>query len=147
MVGHPFGNQLIGFTGTREGMSIAQAGQLKKLLTLHAPTEVHHGDCVGADAQFHMLCRELFGNAVEIHIWPPEDPTYRAFMDGDVMHEPLPYLQRDWMIVDHTQLLLATPKQNVEVMRSGTWTTIRYAKAKRRERVIITRKGHVHHGS
>ena len=39
----------IGFTGTRDGMSIRQLVVLRTQFAKHA-TEFHHGDCIGADA-------------------------------------------------------------------------------------------------
>lgn len=41
-----------------------------------------------------------------------------------------PPLVRNHDIVDSTELLIACPKEQVEVLRSGTWATIRYARKK-----------------
>lgn len=35
------------------------------------------------------------------------------------------YLKRDDVIVDHTDVLVSFPRSNIEVLRSGTWATIR----------------------
>jgi hypothetical protein len=53
---------------------------------------------------------------------------YRAFTDfNDVMHEVKPFIKRDKEIVDAVETMIATPA-GAEQVRSGTWTTIRYAK-------------------
>jgi hypothetical protein len=136
--------RIISFTGTRDGMTFEQFQYLRKLLLRHAPMQGHHGDCIGSDAQFHDLCRQLFGKAIEIIVHPPEDPTYRAFKHGDVIMEPKPYLERDRDVAKAGQLLIATPRQAAEVRRSGTWATTRYAKKAKRPVALITPKGHAH---
>ena len=92
-------------------------------------SEGHHGDCVGADAQFHKMCMML---EVPIIIHPPDDDRYRAFCEGAlVVHPPRPYLERDHIIVDSCELLVATPKEAREpapARGQGTWSTIRYAR-------------------
>ena len=45
---------IIGFTGSRKGMTGEQAAVVMRLLL--SATEGHHGDCVGADEQFHEMC-------------------------------------------------------------------------------------------
>jgi hypothetical protein len=67
------------------------------------------------------------------------DAKLRAWCGGDVVLEPLPYLTRNQHIVKAVEtfpvrLLIAAPHQVEEVTRSGTWSTIRYA---RRSRVGI----------
>jgi hypothetical protein len=89
-------------------------------------TEVHHGDCVKADEEFHDLVRKHLPDA-KIVIHPPTDSKRRAFCKGDVILDPLPYLDRNHRIVDAVDEMLATPGQQTEILRSGTWATIRYA--------------------
>lgn len=62
--------QTIGFTGTRKGMSSPQEDTLCNLLSLLSGfiAVAHHGDCLGADAEFHELCRET---GLKIHVHPP----------------------------------------------------------------------------
>jgi hypothetical protein len=41
---------IIGFTGTRYGMTDKQKSSLQSILSkLETITEVHHGDCIGAE--------------------------------------------------------------------------------------------------
>jgi len=127
----------IGFTGTQRGMSTTQIGYL---INLFEPmrgqeVEVHHGDCVGADSQFHHAAK-VFGFKTIIH--PCTIEHKRAYNEGDVILEPKDPLERNHDIVDQVDFLIATPKERTEVLRSGTWATIRYAqKMKKEVRIII----------
>ncbi len=134
----------IGFTGTREGMNKDQARNLMQFLLSNGEdiTEFHHGDCIGSDAGAHELVRALFPPThVKIVTHPPLSPKFRAGMRGDESRLPLDYLVRDRAIVRETEILLATPKENSEVLRSGTWATIREA-IKGRFVVIFLPNGH-----
>jgi hypothetical protein len=117
----------IGFTGTRRGMTQVQRRIVEDLLLLWLPVQVHHGDCVGADAEFHRMVRQLVPDA-RIIIHPPHNPQYRAFCEGDEYQPERPYLKRNKEIVNASQLLLATPGESAEQWRSGTWSTIRHAR-------------------
>jgi hypothetical protein len=125
----------IGFTGTQAGMTPWQKARLalhiRHLLGLGAEqVYFHHGLCIGADAEAHAIFRELCpGGRVIGH--PPENTSKMAKFDpGDFyeMRAPKPYLDRNRDIVDETTHLIGTPKEDGPVLRSGTWSTIRYAK-------------------
>lgn len=114
----------IGFTGSREGMTHEQACTVSALLS--GAIQVHHGDCVGADADMHALA--LLAD-VPIVLHPPTDPKARAFCKGAAMSWPeAPYITRNHQIVDACDILIAAPAQTNEVLRSGTWATVRYAR-------------------
>lgn len=115
--------KVIGFTGTREGMTDDQRMAVRELLITLDPDEVRHGDCVGADEDFNNVAVEL-GLPVVIH--PPDDPKHRAWCVGEIMTQR-PYLDRNRDIVDAAGVMIACPG-GPEVTRSGTWSTIRYAK-------------------
>jgi hypothetical protein len=87
--------------------------------------EVHHGDCVGADAQFHELARAK-GLISIAH--PPTDSKYRAFCKDGTQLAPKPYLERNHDIVNACDVLIVCPKERTEVLRSGTWATYRYGR-------------------
>lgn len=135
---------VIGFTGTRYGMTIDQRRTVCELLTRDGITEVHHGDCVGADADFHQLAN---GWRHHIVIHPPTDEKLRAFCDGtDVVHHVAkPYLDRNRDIVDACDQLIATPKEDGEPFGKGggTWYTIRYAREIGKRVAIVYPDGEV----
>ncbi len=128
----------IGFTGTRKGINSHQHDSLIKFvrhLSLEETIEAHHGDCVGADAQFHqiLILLQEEGRDIKIHIHPPNKEENRAFCKGaDVIYEADGYLVRNENIVNNTDILIACPLENEEQQRGGTWYTVRYAREKNR---------------
>lgn len=118
---------IVGFTGTRNGLNNDQKVQIIEFLKHTNVTEVHHGDCVGADADFHDICQQ-FDSSIKIVIHPPIDSKLRAYKHGSITHRERPYLDRNQDIVNACDILIACPKDTVEEQRSGTWFTIRYAK-------------------
>lgn len=131
----------IAFTGTQVGMTDSQLSIIRLFIKTHLDEiqEVHHGDCIGADDDFHTLVR-LHSN-IKIVIHPPKNKSKRAFKQGDLILEPDEYLKRNHDIVDTCDILLATPKENEEVLRSGTWATIRYGKKSGKVVIIIFPNG------
>lgn len=92
---------------------------------------VRHGDCVGADAQFDSMARNV-GYSVIMH--PPSNSYKRAFCNRRGPTEVLPtkgFIERNHDIVDASSVMIATPKEKDEQLRSGTWATIRYSRKKR----------------
>lgn len=125
---------IIGFTGTRLGWTDVQGGIIHDFLTDQIQIdEFHHGDCVGSDFEAHKIVTVL---GIETHVHPPINDSQRARCLGDVMYEPKPYLDRNVDIVDACDLLLATPA-GLERVRSGTWSTIRYAKSQGKDYYIV----------
>lgn len=117
----------IGFTGTRKGMTAKQRKEIILQLSAVRPQEFHHGDCVGADHDAHAIIR-THCPAATIVLHPPKDPKYRAFCVADKVLEEKEYLKRNKDIVHDSDLLVAAPGEKKEKQRSGTWSTIRYAK-------------------
>lgn len=116
---------IVGFTGTQRGMTEAQWAAFWSLLVERAPGDFHEGDCIGADAQAAHGAR-LAGFRVIGH--PPTNSSKRAFFPADEWREPLPYLDRNKRIVAASQEMIATPGEFEEQLRSGTWSTVRYAR-------------------
>jgi hypothetical protein len=122
---------ILGFTGTEKGMTVEQAHTVQRLMK-ELDTErgaiFHHGDCVGSDDQAHVFAEEQHCY-IEVH--PPENPRKRAFCTTSMgyVHAPLPYFQRNRAIVDAARDgVIAAPRTKTEVLRSGTWGTVRYAR-------------------
>lgn len=122
---------IVGFTGSREGMTLCQKHALVSLLRSLGVTQFHHGCCVGADVQAHAYARAL---GLQIHGHPGFDVGHpmRAELDGfAVLHETWPPLVRNGYIVVACDVLIAAPLQpehSPPAQRSGTWATIRRAR-------------------
>lgn len=117
----------VGLTGTRKGMTETQKQCVRQSLIEVPISEAHHGDCEGADAEFHDIVREVLP-VCRIIIHPPTESKHRAFCRGDVILEQQHYLARNHDIVDVADIIIAAPGEMKEVLRSGTWSTIRYCK-------------------
>ena len=128
----------IGFTGTRRKPTAEQLKTLEQFLQTPrllpngifgpiciAYSVFHHGDCIGADLEAHLIALRL---GMQIHLHPPKDSRYRAYCEDCSYCSPEKvFLERNHDIVDASDLLIACPKEDHEVLRSGTWATVRYA--------------------
>ncbi len=121
--------KVMGFTGSRNGVTEAQRKALMWLILHHMPEAVHHGCCVGADAHFAAFCDSM--GARPYMVGHPSDLTDltspEAVLACDLVHDRLPPLERNREIVDACELLVACP-DGPEQQKSGTWATIRYAR-------------------
>lgn len=133
---------IIGFTGTRDGMTDAQRETVEALLKGFRPEEVHHGDCVGSDEQFHNLV--VWETNAQIIIHPPIKDQYRAWCDpcGADPRSPMDYLDRNRDIVDECDLLIAAP-ESMSSYSGGTWYTIRCAYGRERWVLIVRPDGSI----
>jgi hypothetical protein len=103
--------------------------------------KVHHGDCVGADAEFHEISRAL---GIAVHIHPPTKNGKRAFCaHADIVRPVQDYLKRNRDIVDSCSVLLAAPNADKEKLRSGTWATVRYARKLGKKIFILLPAGEI----
>lgn len=125
----------LGFTGTQHGMTPNQTQAVFDEMMLFGQmpedevTEAHHGLCIGSDEEFHGLLAYM-PNSLVVHGHPPLNTSKMARgLICDVMHAPLEYLARNRSIVDAVDTLFAAP-QGEEELRSGTWSTVRYARRK-----------------
>ena len=130
---------IVGFTGTRSGLTEAQRETLKRVLHIDwspvtSPPLFIHGDCVGADAEAATLAYEM-GYIVIAH--PSDIPAMTAHTLAHERHEPKPPLERNRDIVNECNMLVACPKGYNEERRSGTWSTIRYAQRVQRPLFIV----------
>lgn len=118
----------IGFTGRSSNVTLLQYESLAVVLAAkHAGgfTHLHHGDCINADKLANDTARHL-GYATKGH--PPINETYRAFATVDELADPKEYLVRNGDIVTETLELIAVPSTKEEILRSGTWSTVRRAR-------------------
>ena len=127
----------IGFTGTRKGLTQSQKLKLIETLEKLHPSHVYHGDCIGADTEFHNICEDL---AYTISICPPTDTKLRSFLqptENGIVFKEKPYLSRNKDIVDFSDIVIVCPETKEEKLRSGTWSTWRYAKKKEKQIILI----------
>ena len=119
----------LGVTGTRKGMNETQFNILKEFLLEDCVTKyLHQGDCIGVDNQFTLMVKDILPQ-VKIVEHPPIKKRNRAFGPYDITNTPKEYLERDKDIVNESDYLYAVPNSE-EIIRSGTWTTVRYARGK-----------------
>lgn len=124
----------LAFTGTQRGMTPVQRTRWRNVVAGMLPEVFHHGDCIGADAQAHDDIRPA---GPFVHVHPCTINGKRAWCSGDRMSIPLPPLDRNRVMVDDSEALIACPGSMVEELRSGTWATIRYARKMRKPVHII----------
>ena len=130
----------IGVTGTQDGITARQLEAFGTLIGHYvvdigvADLELHHGMCVGADATADLIARSVGIRRVG---HPPTNESKMADLEPDELRPAKPYLVRDQDIVDEGDALIALPKQDHEVLRSGTWATVRMAVKRGLATVII----------
>lgn len=120
---------IIAFTGSLDGMSARQVLALAHFLS-NAFREIsafHHGDAIGADQQAHKIavnCR------IPVIIHPCDVEHKRAYCtEGDpIILGVKPPIVRNHDMVKTSDLIIAGPTTLQARLRSGTWSTIRYAR-------------------
>lgn len=134
---------ILAFTGTRRGMTDVQKTEVARILCAVKPDTVYHGDCVGADAEFHDLVREHLLET-KIVIWPgPSGDDLRARKQGDEIKPVMNHLARNRAMVDGAQVVIGAPFENERQTRGGTWYTIDYSAKKCRARYLCKPDGGV----
>ena len=139
--------EAVGFTGTSGIMTGIQETILRDILEsaiVGKGIVVFHGGCIGVDRFVHNLCLrhgvlvEVFPSSKHDH-WVTPPATYAW---GRV-HEPAPPLKRNRIIAERTVGLVAVPATETEVLRSGTWSTVRYARKVNKPVVLLLPSGAV----
>jgi hypothetical protein len=108
--------------------------------------QLHHGACMGADVDFHNVCIDMEMIQL-IHVHPSDDRFTNRLRQlkqiervAMIWPEEAP-LQRDLTMVQYSDVLLATPLQDDEIVRSGTWATVRRARKLRKTVHVFRRDG------
>lgn len=141
----------VGFTGTRSGMTSQQRMSFLGWLQKQpggGVDEFHHGCCVGADEAAVDII-DFMPRALAIIGHPPTVKTMesaKAVGRSTLVKAPAAYLTRNRNIVDASDVLLACPK-GPEEQRSGTWSTVRYARKRDRRVVVFWPNGEVTDGN
>ena len=119
----------VGITGTRNSLTEKQVLEIAKFVeSLPEGSELHHGDCQGADYYVAQVAKHYRLKTV---CHPPIDESLRAFHPSTEIRPPNTYLARNRTIVDSVELLLVVPMQDEWQPKGGTWYTHDYAKKKR----------------
>ena len=144
---------IIGISGTRKGLTEAQSISIIQYLTSlrsqHEYLELHHGDCIGADENVHIVCIEnKLVNKIIIH--PPTNSSLRAYTENITANditievtEDKDYLERNKDIVNMATIIIVCPKNADEELRSGTWSVYRTAKKQNKTIGLITPDGKI----
>lgn len=78
----------------------------------------------------------------EVH--PSTIAEKRAHCEATIVYgTPRPPLERNRTIVDTTDFMIGTPGEGSEVLRSGAWSTLRYARRCGKKIVIVFPDGSV----
>ncbi len=145
----------LGFTGTRDGLTEKQYNTLVRCIRAREGETINsdfffsgkprmwdtllHGDCIGADLEAHNIAVVA---RIPINVYPPTDNKHRVFCDGEWTAQPQSYLDRNKAIVNRSDALIACPK-GPEELRSGTWSTVRYARKQKKTVYIIYPDGRI----
>lgn len=138
----------LGFSGTKKGMTLGQFETLcKKVImetALFENIEGHHGDCIGADKEFHSILDSLFAcTKIVIHPSNIKGTQAHCVSPKAEWREELPPLTRDRHIAKESDYLFFTPKEDEMMLRSGTWTTVRKAIAFNKKFTVILPDGSI----
>lgn len=131
----------ISFTATQNGLTARQWTRVWDELIAAKPSAVIHGACKGGDDEIDDVCLRL---GIQRVVFPSDHPTksrlQRCVERGGkiiVAREPMFSLARNPLIVDAGDRLIACPSQARMIVRSGTWATVRYARKKHVNVLII----------
>jgi|SRR6185503_10005819 len=160
----------VGFTGTRNGMTDAQRVRVRELVRNRAVSFAIHGGCRGADYDFHQIVNntpaitiwvhptfrpmnwpyEIFGRHAYtdaemrlfdiVGAWRARGATLVAAPDQDPLRRNLTMVR---IIAARHGWWIATPKLNVEELRSGTWHCIRRVRKAKIPLCIVWPNGEV----
>lgn len=116
---------IVAVTGTRMGITTAQIAAITRHLR-HA-TWLHHGGAVGADR----TCHAIFARPWQTQVWPSnaEQERWAREQPIGVIHARRLPLNRNRAMVNIVERVFALPAGMEEEQRSGTWATVRYARA------------------
>jgi hypothetical protein len=143
---------ILGFTGTRDGMTEAQKQAITLYLRDRHITAHYNGACHGADQDMFWLMMNYsiaLNDSVVMELCPGDTEQYawcittrslieeKTGFNGTInIHKPQVYQLRNRVIVSRSDHLLAAPGSDHETLRSGTWATVRIARRQKVGRTI-----------
>jgi hypothetical protein len=137
---------IYGVTGTQKGATAKQLAWLEQML--EDADALHHGACIGVDAASHGFALKL-EIPITVHPgctrdgkMPKVDLSCLIELPNVFVLPKKEYLLRNRDIVAQCEFLLVLPS-GPEQLRSGTWSTVRYARSVDRPRLICYPDGTV----
>lgn len=133
---------IIGFTGTREGMTYEQKSRFAVEIAAYDQLTFVHGDCIGADEEAHEIAMKHTGCRIEIR--GCNYPNMRAYCKGAaVTHQIASPLARNRVIVETCHRLIGCPRVAAwrDLKRGGSVYTIRFAIRFPRHTTVIAPNG------
>jgi cytosine/adenosine deaminase-related metal-dependent hydrolase len=133
------------FTGARTGLTPAQLAALRVVLAGYPGATLHNGCAEGADEAALDIAYDL---GLRLECWPCNyDQRERAWNyvyenPLATLHPTAPPLERNRRMVAAASVVVACP-DSPERLRSGTWSTVREARRRGREVVIVWPDGSV----
>lgn len=136
------------FTGPARALSTAEQALIHRtLLGLAAPTAFITGGAEGVDTAVAYEAAVLYPGAELLVIapdapwsgWAPSGATLAQAPSGRTKAEA--YMKRNDMLVAECDELVAFPERLVEALRSGTWATVRRARAAGRPVNVVPLNG------
>jgi hypothetical protein len=123
-------------------MTPAQQAALRDLIRNTHMSALIHGGCHGADRQAHTIWENEHRTAPSIYAG---DMTQWLFSKKHFPRSPLrlyeSYTLRNMAIVGDSDWLVAAPATPYELIRSGTWQTLRIARQRRLHTILIVPDG------
>src|SRR5262245_20065405 len=93
---------IVGVTGTQGGLTEKQFEALGALFRSTRVDGLHHGDCIGADAQVHEAAMD---RGIQVIVHPPSNGSKRAYVKGaTITNPPFEYLVRNRHIVEAAEI-------------------------------------------
>lgn len=136
---------IVGFTGTRKGMTNSQKVDVARILMAWKETWTTdktwvfvHGGAAGADTEAHDIAIRC-GYTVEVRPTPENMGNWINRADVAVVHPPKAPLLRNDDIVRQVEVMIAAPSEDIEQVRGGTWYTIRQARNWNKPHAILKR--------
>jgi len=140
---------VLAFTGTRRGLTDAQRSALRVVLAGYPGATLHNGCAEGADEEcLELVYSGILGRcSVVLHpahllrfIWAQSwQVGFNGHADLRGVAGPL---ERNRRMVDAASVVIACP-HGPEERRSGTWSTVRYARKRGRDVVIVWPDGRI----
>jgi hypothetical protein len=113
-------------------MTAVQRAELIRLLTELGPAELHHGGAIGADVECHEIALALGIPRIVVHPSNLSDQSADIRVDAArttvTVLPPKKPLRRNHAIAREADVLIAAPATAEEIERSGTWSTVRFAR-------------------